>query len=308
MKKLFSVVFLIFSISSFCSSVTNIALTGSFADISYAALFNNPSYSFESFPSPNDAVRSFSQGETDAIILSVPAALRLTSLSSGEVELLAVTQEQDLYCVTSVATCKDITDLLGKKVCISKGGLQEPFVTYVFEKCDLPLVIGRGGVTPSWENNSSLSVGKLIDGSLSYAVLSEPFVSTLTKHPKFHIAVDFKKEFESIAGKKEIVPKCILVCRKSYIKENPEGYSSFLSDMEKSAAFIEKNPVLASNLCVKYSNVNKSAALSKSVKNAKFTFVPYREAEKGLSSLVEIYNKKSKDKLLLPSVSNSLPK
>ena len=288
MKKIFLLfTFLLHSHKFF--SLTKIALTNNYQDISYADLFENENYEFIKCADSKEAAKALMEGYCDGAIFSLPASRELFFLSDGGIVCAGVTGEADIYCISSDKTCKSVTDLLGKRVCAPRGGIQEALITYVFEKYELPVERGRGGVTLEWEKNYSLCLSKLLEGKYSYAILSEPAASASLKNSRLSISIDFKSELEAVEGRNICFPKSLLMVRKDYLEEN-DSAKDFLLDMKKSALLINKNPVKAAALYEKNTALTKKQLLSKAIKNGKYTFLNEEKDFKDVEFAFQIYD------------------
>ena len=288
MKKLF-LLFTFLFLSHNIFSLTKIALVNNNQDISFAGLFENPDYQFIKCADSKEAAKALMEGYCDGAIFSLPASRELYFLSDKRILCAGVTGEADLYCVSNDKNCKSVTDLLGKRVCAPRGGIQEALIAYIFEKYEMPIERGRGGVTLEWENNYSLCLSKLIEGKYSYAILSEPGASASLKNSRLSISVDFKSELEAMEGRSVCFPKSLLMVRKDYLEENKDSEAFFL-DMKKSAELINNNPVKAAALYEKNAAFQKRQLLSKSIKNGKYTFLNQEKDFKDVEFAFQIYD------------------
>lgn len=322
--------FLFFALS-FCFSQrlfsgTNIAFLEGMSSVPYAFMFKNSEensrvyagileegsdggenevfqenrFSFFRFSSPSDAVFSLSSGETDALILPVNVASKLYSFSRGEILCAASTQEMDFYCVTSVSSCKNLSDLLGKRVSFSKGGLGESFIKWILGENSLPVGTGRGGISIEWTENEPLSLSRLLGNNVSFAFLSEPCVSNAVKNPKYHIAVDFQDEFDAVKGRPSRLVKNVLLVRRQFFEENFSDFDALLASLEKSIGEVMKNPSKASVLCVKNGIVPGVSLLPNAICRSNYSFERAFEAKDAILESLEIYSGMRGEKLEVP--------
>ncbi len=298
-KRTFLFIALAFYLSQGVFPKTNIAFLEGMSSVPYAFMFASQGgedkdglqespFSFFRFSSPSDAVLSLSSGETDALILPVNAASSLYSFSGGEVLCAAVTQGMDFYCVTSVSSCKNLSDLLGKRVSFSKGGTGEAFVGWILKENALPLGTGQGGISIEWAENEPISLSRLLGNNVSAAFLSEPSVSNAVKNPKYHIAADFQDEFDAIKGRSSYFPKNVLLVRKQFFEENPSDFETLLDSLEKSIGKVTENPSKASVLCVKNRIVPDFSLLPNSISRANYRFESGRDAKEKILESLEI--------------------
>ncbi len=300
MKKIF-VYFTILLLSHNAFSITKIALSKNMSDISYASLFENENYKFLYCNDSQEAAKALMDGYCDASIFSLPAAAQIHELSDKRIVCVAVTQDTSFYCVSSDKNCRVISDLLGKRISSASGGLQEAMVTSVFEKCDIPIERGRGGVTIEWDENYSIPLSQLIQGKSSFAILTEPAVTTALKHNRLHIVVDFKNELEAIEGRKIVFPGAVLMVRKDYLSEKADEAQKFFFDMEGSSRLLNENPSKAAFVINRNTKLFKTALLSNVIKKSGYVYLNDKKTQEDLFYVCSIYNsvyrKKLKDEI-----------
>ncbi len=297
-------VFAIFlSVPSFCK--TNIALVKGMSSVPYAFMFleksdGEPSYNFIRFSSVKDAALSLMEAKIDALILPVNVAALLYDFLDGEIICAAVTQNMDFYSVSSNSSLKNLSDLLGKKISVTKGGIGEGFISWIMEESALSMENGGGVMKIQWEENEAFSAAKLLSGEVDNAFLSEPAVSNVLKRSGFYISADFQEEFSAIKGRNRHLPKNVLVVRRSFCSEDIESLENLLASVKKSIESVNKNPSSAAFLCKRFDAVGEHSVLGKAIQRANFTFERAEDAKSGIYEVLELCNRVSHEKIAVP--------
>lgn len=258
------------------------------------------SYDFIKFNSAEDAFYSLQNSETSAVIFPVNVAQKLYDFSGGNLVCACVTQNFDFFCVTSDLSSRSLSDLLGKNVVLSEGGLLESFTKWILQENSLPVGRGRGGISLNFEKNETLATSKLLSSSYNCAFLSEPAVSEVLKRKKYHMAVDFQDEYEAIRGRKIRLSKNVLLVRKQFYEENKDDYEMLLNSLHDSIQKINENPTEAAFLCRKNNIGTDYSVLSNSIKNASFSFEKAEDAKEKIIEVMKIYNEMNKENVSIP--------
>ncbi len=274
------------------------------SSVPYAFMFEEesdgkPVYDFLRFSSPEDAAASLSEGLCDALIVSVNVSVLLHDFSGGELKVAAVTQEMDLYCVSSVPSCRSLSDLLGRSVALGRGGVSEAFSLWILRENSIPLGGGRGGISLAFEDDEAFAISKILSSSVQHAFLCEPAVSNVLKHPKFHMAVDFQDEYSAVTGSNSRLPKNVLVVRRTFHEENRSDFEGLLDSLRKSISMTNASPSRAAFLCRKHDAGTDYSVLSSSIKRANYSFQRAGDARNGIYAALEVSGYQARPSTLL---------
>lgn len=156
--------------------------------------------------------------------------------------LAAVTGEGTLYVLSSDDSIKTWKDLKGKKVYnIARSSTPGFLFNHLLKQNNID---PQEDLDVDFTFNHVELAPMLIAGKVETGILPEPLVTkVLLNNKNMKVVLDFQTEYAS--GNDSSYPLSCVVIKKSLIEENPEVVKTFLSELEKSITWVNKNPMEA---------------------------------------------------------------
>lgn len=230
--------------------------------------------SFEVFKTPDLAVGKLISGDVD--IAGLPTTTAALLYNKGvPIQVAAIIGWGVMYVVSGDASIKKWTDLKGQEIYVSaKGAVSDILLQYLLRK---------NGLDPEKDVRiqyiaSAVEIAQMVAaGKTPVAVLPEPWVTeVLEKNPNLKVVLDFQKEWKRIEKQGLTYPQSCIVVRRKFALEHPEALQWFLRELNRSIAWVNRNPKAAGILADKYVQI-APAAVEKGLKR---TNLRYNDAYK----------------------------
>lgn len=216
-------------------------------------------YEFTISTDTDEIIDKILNGELD--IASVPTDLAgaLYSKTEGNIKIISVNTLGFLYLMKSADAdnIKDISDLEGKEIISAgKGTPQEYILTYLLDKNDLG---ADDDITVTYRTDNSEAAALILDGKADYALLPQPFASSvIVKDDTKKIVLDINKEWKTATGQ-ELPMNCIVV-RSEFLEKNSSAVELFLSEYSSSVEYVNSNIKEAAEFSGRFEIITEAVA------------------------------------------------
>ncbi len=222
--------------------------------IPVAALIERASYpelDFFSFQDSSSLINQFNEETVDVGFLPVMEAYDAYLKSDGKIIMCAITQNGNA-AVVSRKKIKSINNLENCYIMIPRkiAGTSE---NYIFDYLSHEIF-----VFSNIENSEEIIISKLISGSVSYALLCEPYISLAKKRSADFMSYEISKDYTHNAIRPNY-PVMVMVVRREFASKNPEILASFIKQYRKAFEWTYANRDKVYQLIEKYGfQVSKS--------------------------------------------------
>lgn len=246
-------------------------------------------YNISLTTAPEDVVSSIVAGSTDIAAVPVNLAATLYNKLEGDLQMLAVNTLGVLYVLENGDSIESIEDLAGKKIyATGQASTPEYILNYILEEN------GLDDVEVEYIADHSELATLMAEGKADIGMLPEPNVTaTMAKNKDLRIALNLTEEWEKVSDA-QLAQGCI-VARRDFVEENPELIETFMSDYEKSVAFVNEDEE-APELIAKYEIIAKAALAKKAIPNCNIVFITGEDMQETADGMFEVLfeaNKKS---------------
>lgn len=215
-------------------------------------------YSFTLAASADEVTPKLIKGELDFACVPANLASVLYNKTNGEIITLAVNTLGVLYIVENGDSITSIADLKGKTLVASgKGSTPEYALRYL---------LAKNGVDPDkdvnieWKSEHSECVAALATGSVSVALLPQPFVTVAQgKIEGLRMALDLNDAWDALNNGSGLITG-VIVARRAVAEKNPEAVEAFLKEYAASVEWGNANTADAAELIGGYGIVDASVA------------------------------------------------
>ncbi len=227
------------------------------------------------------------KGELDIAAVPCNLASVLYNKTEGEVVTVAINTLGVLYIVEAGNSINTVEDLKGKTI-YSTGQGTTPEYTLRF-------LLTSAGLDPDkdvniqYKSEASEVVAALSQDTEAVAMLPQPYTTVaLNNNEAFRIALDVTAEWENLCDSTVITG--VLVARKSFIEENPDGFTKFLEEYKASTQFANDNIEETAAMLEKF-DIFKAAIATKAIPYCNVTFIDGTDMrDKCLSYLQVLYD------------------
>ena len=203
-------------------------------------------YSAKVYPSANELMGEFAKGEVDAAILPPDKAAKLYNEYEYKCRVVAVSGTCNYYIMESgTGECNDITELDGREIAINEADkMAEPLLSKIADYNNISF-------TYRYEENSDRLVSGLENGTISLALLQEPYCSEAElKNSNVSVVLDLYDYWDEAADC-PLATSCLVVSDK-FIKNDPQVLDLFIRDYIASVSITKHNSKETADLSEKY--------------------------------------------------------
>lgn len=211
------------------------------------------------------------KGEIDVIAAPVNLASVLYNNTEGAVQFAAVNTLGVLYIVEKGGeSIQSIADLRGMTIyATGKGTTPEYSLRYLLSQNDLD---PDADVTIEWKSEPTEVVGVLNEAETGVAMLPQPFVTVAqTQVEGLRVALSLTDEWNKLDNGSQLITAGLIV-RRAFIEENPEAFTTFLSEYAASTQYVNENVEEAAELCESYGIV-KAGVAKKAIPFCNITYI-----------------------------------
>ena len=189
---------------------------------------------------------SANESDNNADLCVLPVNVAAKRLGSGdEYQMLGLVTQGNMYLISNkdVAPVETLSALKGETVGLAQIA-NVPGLT-------LKAALNRGGV--AWQelkdgvlaaddkvNLRGLANNGGVDGTLSYYLAAEPFVTTMTWSGKFRVVGDLQTLYNGADSENKGYPQAVLVAKRSFLDKNKAWTENLLSKLENGNAWLQQ--------------------------------------------------------------------
>lgn len=241
-------------------------------------------YEITTVAAPDEISGKIISGELDIACVPTNMASVLYNKTGGKVKVIQLTTLGVLYVLQSneEEAIAEIGDLAGKTIySTGQGATQEYVLNYLLE---------QSGVTDArveFKAEHAELATLLIEGSVEYALLPQPFVTTVTaKKDSIRVVLDVTKEWDRVTGGKQLAMGCIVV-RDDFLQRNHPAVDRFIEEYRESVDWVNENPEEAGTLAEMYDIITKEVA-QKAIPLCNLVAVSGEEMKSAVESYLEV--------------------
>ncbi|MCR4579826.1 MAG: ABC transporter substrate-binding protein [Treponema sp.] len=275
--------------SSFAQTVRVGILNGP-SCVPLAQMMNKKSnYSFSQYADPQALLPKLLKKEVDCGFLPVNVAAKVYNSSSKALVLLAVSGNGNIKLITSDASVKQFSDLIGKTLYVAGQGATPDYITrYLLAQNDIKTE-GKDGIELSFSVPTPQLAAQLISGKIAYVVVPEPFSTVaLSKSDKVIAAIDYQEEYRLYKGANADFPLTVLVATREFAENAGDSLDKFLKDYEKSYKWTLKHAVQAGNICEENNLGLAADIVTKAIPVSNYVYIPAQEARANIEDFLKI--------------------
>ncbi len=270
---------------------TNIAALKSSSGISIAKLYNDRSYGYtvNFYDNTDEICNLIKSGEADVACLPLNLAAKLYNETDGNIEILAVNTEGNLYALSKDSTISNVAFFKDKKIyAAGKGTSYEYMTDYILEEK------GISNENIEYVEKFSDLVTKAEEGEADIIIAPEPYASACAaKNSEYGTAISLTDTWKQVCDTEPAL-ECTIV-RKDYLEANPDIITEFMTFYEVSINFINMENNTIPPLVKGYGLVDGEDYVISAIANANIVFVEGEEMKTLVKSNFEILNSLSAD-------------
>jgi NitT/TauT family transport system substrate-binding protein len=241
-------------------------------------------FKYSILKSPDLLMAKLVAGEADIATLPVNQAAILYN-KGVDVQIPAIIGWGVMYIVGNDTGIKSWKDLKGKEIyLVAKGAVPDLLFRYL---------AAQNGLNPDRDLKlnyiaSPVELAQLTaSGKASLATLPEPWVTqVLLRSPQTKVVLDFQAEWSRVEKQRNTYPQTCLVVTKKFAREQPERLKQFLKGLEKSIAWLNRNPGTGGVLAEKYVKI-PAAAVEKGIVRCNLRYKPARQVKEEVGRFLE---------------------
>ena len=234
------------------------------------------------FGAPEDLSAALINGSLDIAAVPVNLAAVIHKKTNGAYRIAAINTLGVLYIVENGESLTSLSDLEGKTLyATGQGSTPEYMLNHILEQNNL-----TGKVTVEWKTEHSELAALVAAGSVQYAMLPEPHVTTtLSKNVSLRVAINLTEEWDKISDG-QAVQGCLVVSQK-IITEQKALLNAFLAEYEASVEFVNNNRQDAANMIAEIGIVGAAAVAIQAIPRCNIVYI---DGDAMISSLNEFYS------------------
>jgi len=223
-----------------------------------AAKTTKNDYTFTLVGAPDEISGKLISGELDMAAIPANLAAVLHNKTEGKIQMAAVNTLGVLYLLDTGETIQSMQDLAGKTIYATGQGSTPEFA--------LNYLLRANGLEPGADveviyKSEHAEVAALMEaGTVEYALLPQPFVTSVVNKGTARVALDFTEEWQKVGEEGSQLVMGGFAVRKEFYEQNPQAVQDFLTEYETSVAFTNENVAEAAALSGKYEIIAEAVA------------------------------------------------
>lgn len=223
-----------------------------------AAKTTKNNYTFTLAGAPDEISGKLISGELDMAAIPANLAAVLNNKTKGKIQMAAVNTLGVLFLLDTGESIKSIKDLAGKTV-YATGQASTP--EYAFN-----YLLRANGLEPGvdveviYKSEHAEVAALMAEGKVEYALLPQPFVSTVLSKGTARIALDLTEEWQKVGEKGSNLVMGAFAVRKEFYDLNKQAVQDFLKEYAASIAYTNENVAKAAALSGKYEIIAEAVA------------------------------------------------
>lgn len=247
---------------------------------------NSDSYRVEYMAesAPESLVGKIINGDVQIAAVPTNLASVLYNKTEGEVQFLALNTLGVIHLVGS-ADIKSLEDLKGQTLYVSgQGATPDYAINYILEQSGL-----KDDIEIEFFPDHSSLAQAVIAGDAPAAVLPQPFVTQVVmKAENVSLLVDLNEAWNEASGNSGNLAMGCLIVNKEFAENNKEFIVEFMTEYEKSVAWVNENPAEAGVL-IESNGILPNAKLAEAaIPNCAIVFKTAKEAKDEINTFLEI--------------------
>jgi NitT/TauT family transport system substrate-binding protein len=233
------------------------------------------------FGAPEDLSAALINGSLDAAAVPVNLAAVINKKTNGAYLVAAINTLGVLYIVENGNTLTSLSDLEGKTLyATGQGSTPEYMLNYILEKNGL-----TDKVTVEWKTEHSELATLVANGSVEYAMLPEPHVTTtLNKNESLRAAINLTEEWDKVSDG-QAVQGCLVVSKKA-IEDHKGVVDAFLAEYKASVNFVNNNIPEAASMIAEIGIVAAAPVAQKAIPRCNIVYI---DGDDMIASLTDFY-------------------
>lgn len=241
-------------------------------------------YNFTLAGAPDEISGKIISGELDIACVPTNLASVLYEKTQGGVSVISISTLGVLYVLqkNEEDAITGFADLSGKTIYTTgQGATQEYVLSYLLEQS------GATDVTVEYKSEHAELATLVLEGQVEYALLPQPFVTTVTsKDEDVKIALDVTELWNTATGGKQLAMGCVIV-RNDFLQTNQAAVDNFLREYTESVDFVNGNVEEGAALAGKFEIINEAVA-KLAIPKCNIVCVTGEEMKNSVSAYLEI--------------------
>ena len=189
------------------------------------SMINGVKINYEIKNGADDIKAAVMNGKADIAIMPTNLAAALYN-NKIEIKLVATNSYGLMYLITNQGETT-LSDLVGEVLhTVGKSGTPEAVLKKVLDSASIAYeesdTAATGKVALNFYSDGTQIIQKIAQGSIKYALLGEPAVSTaLAKNSAYSIQIDLQEEWKTATNTDASYPQTALVVKTSLLNKNP---------------------------------------------------------------------------------------
>lgn len=223
-----------------------------------AAKTTKNDYTFTLVGAPDEISGKLISGELDMAAIPANLAAVLHNKTEGKIQMAAVNTLGVLYLLDTGETIQSMQDLAGKTLYATGQGSTPEFA--------LNYLLRANGLEPGADveviyKSEHAEVAALMEaGTVEYALLPQPFVTSVVNKGTARVALDFTEEWQKVGEEGSQLVMGGFAVRKEFYEQNPQAVKDFLTEYATSVAFTNENVAESAALSGKYEIIAEAVA------------------------------------------------
>lgn len=233
---------------------------------------------------PDELTAKLISGEVQIAAVPTNLAAVLYNKTKGEVQIAAVNALGNLFVVTNGVEIKEFADLAGKTITtVGQGATPEYALNYMLDKAGI-----KDKVKINYIAEPSELATMVAGGAVGVAVLPEPFVSVVTmKDINIQSVLNLNDEWNKLNNNQMMAMGCIVV-NKKFAEENKAAVNKFLTEYEKSVAFVNKDTAAAAKIIESRGILANAAVAEKAIPNSAIVYKDATANKEAINAYLKI--------------------
>ena len=241
--------------------------------------------------SPDQVIPQIISGSADIAMIPSNLAAVLYNKGGGSFSIVGVSAMGVLYAVGTDSSFDGIASLKNSKRIIYSSG-QGATPEYVLNEILNFNDIRHGDdITVRYLPQHADLANQIAGGSIDFAILPEPFVSTvLYRNDKLKVVLDINEEWKKVFGENEL-PMSVIVVQNKFATDNVDLMNKFMVDFQNSLNFITNNVEEASILMKKFDIISNKEIAVEAIPRCALCFVTGEKSKRVLEHYFKVLYK-----------------
>lgn len=215
-------------------------------------------YTFTLAGAPDEISGKLISGELDMAAIPANLAAVLFNKTEGKILMSAVNTLGVLYMLDTGDSLQSMQDVAGKTIyATGQGSTPEFALNYLLKAHGLEP--GKN-VEVIYKSEHAEVAALMAEGKVEYALLPEPFVTTVLNKGNARVALDLTEEWQKVGEEGSNLVMGAFAVRKEFYEKNPQVVKDFLAEYKTSVAYTNEHVEEAAALSGKYEIIAEAVA------------------------------------------------